>query len=409
MNKTLGRPNKNPPRYYSDNSEHTRWTLARKSVLAFLSSHQRQDLSLDDIARGTGSKRRSVINAIKYLEKTAGFIAVTRRRILPKFNAPNRYELTTKGSANCSERGGASVAPKETSKDYPKDLRWEEKTDRVGVVVDFEVPEGGKKGFTDQDVGSGVKEVKINPKRPKVPKPPDPVEERLIEHFIERMHRRTGQPVPFVVAADKRALHNFRWQHREDPCGTDEKLLQALDCACESTGFPFYLRGFSLKEFCQSSPLQRFSGKPITSRPVTTQTSMGKTIAQLVAERGGSYVVEIERIQREGTKFEREWLVDVARDVGKFCEFTGWNLKQADPLEICFEFCEQLSMAFGCMDDGTLPGILMCKVADLCIDGRIRDKQLPVPIPHGFFKHRDRLRLREREAAASATENAAGY
>jgi hypothetical protein len=45
-----------------------RWPLGRKAVMDFLEVHQTRDISLNDIAKGSGVKRRSVINAIRFLE-----------------------------------------------------------------------------------------------------------------------------------------------------------------------------------------------------------------------------------------------------------------------------------------------------------------------------------------------------
>jgi hypothetical protein len=212
--------------------------------------------------------------------------------------------------------------------------------------------------------------------------------------------------VPYVVADDKRALRTLRWQHRGDPCATDEKIFQAIDNACASSGFPFYLRGFSLKEFCKSSPLQRFAGDPVL--PVSKETAAArktiakKNVADLVAQRGGSWWYEHERIEREGSDATKEWYTEMLDGVRDFSEFIGWRYDDADQAETCSDFLNQVRFAWydakEAMELGKeiLPGILMCKVIDKCIEERHKDGSPVIPIPKSSIAYKDRLRSEER-------------
>ena len=126
-------------------------------------------------------------------------------------------------------------------------------------------------------------------------------------------------------------------------------------------------------------------------------------MAQLVAERGNSCSQEREKVCREDAdEADVDYWNDTIMGVNNFSRYTGFKLSQVDPAEIDFEFVEQLRFVFdeycGERSKPILPGILMCKVADRCIDEQ-RKANLPViPIPTDFFEHKSELRRMEIES-----------
>ena len=116
---------------------------------------------------------------------------------------------------------------------------WKGEESGVAGVPGAAAPEGkerrividvvGSKEVTSSRMGVRGKDAKR-----REPRPPDPDEISIIDHFQRRMTERMGGPVPFITPADKKALRTFRWGHQGDPCATTEKLLKCVDNACAS-------------------------------------------------------------------------------------------------------------------------------------------------------------------------------
>jgi hypothetical protein len=391
-----------------------RMTLARERVFGFLQFRQNQAISLNDIAVSTGIKRRTVINTIKQLEKS-GWLEVSRTRLAANFSARNSYALTPLGSAKRLSAGSANFAPKEVEVVYRRDcirtlpLRKNEKPGVAGAQG-AAAPEERKEGIVIVEVGceeviNNGMGVRGKGAKRREPRPPDPDEIRILDHFQHQMTERMVGPVPFITPSDKKALRTLRWAHQGDPCATTEKFLQCIDNACASFAFPFYRRAFSLKEFCQASPLHKFGDPAAATGQLNVTpnrvTRLKKPVSQVVAESGHSYLLELERLNREDEdSIDAELFNDVIDGANQFCEYVDFPIAGVDRAELSFEFLEILANVMEKhRDKGTLPGVLMCKVADECIDRRRQAGEPVVPIPPSFFRHKSKLRAKEGRVA----------
>ncbi len=257
----------------------------------------------------------------------------------------------------------------------------------------------GKEGLGER--GQGEKK----PRR-RSPRPPDPRFEVILAHYNSR---KTWPDE--VEPAHQRALQKVLWFQ---PNLTAAEFIRRLDNAFQSDDvYPFYGRAFSLKDFCanhlkfRDGPIKRRTESTSNgSKPASSRSLPKKSVAHLVAERGGSYTEERDRLEREGSKDRIEWYNETIRAVEAFREFTGWNYKNADSQETCLEFLEEIQFAWEEAEEvrkkhgkETLPGILMCKISDKCIDERRKEGGPVIPIPRNFFERKDELRKMERELA----------
>jgi hypothetical protein len=401
----------------TDRSETCRWTLAKERMKGFILPRQNEDLSLNQISKGTGIKRRTVINAINSLER-AGYLCVERRRLLADFNAPNRYKWVGDGSESNARRGSEKLAPKEVSimsslvrgaaAPHPASetpLR-NKNQNREGVVFSGGAGAAApEKEFVEsvRDVGSkntNGEGARGRALRSRGPKPPDSEEMRVIDHFQLNMGKRMGRPAHIVTNADLRAYRKFRWQYQSDPSVTTDVILDCITNACASSAFPFYRNSFSLAEFCRQSPLQKFGSPSATldNKPNGFGSEKGfamKPVKYVVADSDRSFLKEFYRFENEMPKEYRKHFVSIVDDTKAFYAYTGWRVGDVDLAELDMTFLETLSDVYQqfvvcAVGEPPLPGILMCKVADACLDQRN-------PVPPNFFEYKTELRKRECE------------
>jgi hypothetical protein len=385
-------------------------------------------LSINEIAEGTNIRRRTVINAVQSLEKH-GYLRVQRRRVGPKWNAPNQYFWLQGGSEDKGGVGSANIAPKEVLSSADADrlapthrspsenpLRWkcENRGDLgvgfsggAGAAAPVRAKRLGEDGVGREEVKISRMEARGKGTRQK-PRPPDADEDRVVEHFQTEMRERIKAPVPSVTQTDRRAYRKLRWAYRSDEFINTDLVLDCITNACKIRTFPFYDRAFSLREFCNADPFHKFRtlaapSKASVGGPANWEK---KTIAQTVADRGRNYFLEVERIANLGDdedgELEKNWLKEMQTNLAKFCHYTGWDFRDVDRSEVDVDFVESISDIYSrhCSTDAKplLPGILMCKVIDICRDNRI-------PFPRSFTAYKDIRRAKERKLSSDDKEN----
>jgi hypothetical protein len=407
-----------------------RWTLATQRFKEFILPRQDQEPSINAISEGIQVPRRTAIRAIKSLERV-GYLYVHRRRLQRNFNATNHYKWLGEGSDSNAVGGSAKVAPKEVfiipnltsgaAAPHPAPetpLRSKSQNpEGVGFSggVGAAAPAKALDRIESIEVGSKKSQregARGGARQSREPKPPTTEELLVIEHFQLRMRERMGVPVPIVTATDLRALRRFRFLYREDDTVTTDKIIHCIDIACAIETFPFYKRMFSLREFLQVDPLQKFGVAEVSS--VSPSDASGtadrwkKSVAQIVADRGTNYFFEVERISRLSWRTNRDdkiSLLLVRKGLNDFEEYTRWGLRDTEVSEVDYHFVRILSEIYTEFRDNAgrdpipesliLPGNLMSKVIDRCINERI-------PFPPSFVKHRDRVRDDERKMSSES-------